>query len=339
MGPIMGPTANPWSLGKRGPEERGVRGADATPRPRLLGPQSALCAPRTRPLPRAAWRRPPGLARAGADRPPPALWLEARSRSLQPARETRSRPARLGPAAVPYLPRLCSQPARPACLRRLPARRRGAPARWAASHEPGLARSSARPFCLAPPPDGARPFGLAPPRRPARAPSGSSPGPCPPGPAPLPGPTLTQRHLPTPGRSTARLHSPPRDLGLASAGSQGPPHRLLLPSGGLRAQLAGLGVRGWVQGGWSGPQSPGNPHLSPLLVPRREGCRVGCGCGRHPRTSHNRCAVNARVCPAQGPLMAPLWTALPPPPNPLILILQEKERSTQVRRPGAGPPS
>lgn len=132
--PIIGPTANPWSLGKRGPEERGVRGADATPRPRLLGPQSALCAPRTRPLPRAAWRRPPGLARAGADRPPPALWLEARSRSLQPARETRSRPARLGPAAVPYLPRLCSQPARPACLRRLPARRRGAPARWAASH-------------------------------------------------------------------------------------------------------------------------------------------------------------------------------------------------------------
>ena len=62
----VGPTANPWSLGKRGPEERGGLGADATPRLRLLGLQSAPCAPRTRPLPRAAWRRPPGRAQRGA---------------------------------------------------------------------------------------------------------------------------------------------------------------------------------------------------------------------------------------------------------------------------------
>lgn len=61
----------PQGSGEAGARGTKVRGADATPRPPLLGLQGAPCAPRTRALSRAVWRRSPGLARAGADRPRP----------------------------------------------------------------------------------------------------------------------------------------------------------------------------------------------------------------------------------------------------------------------------
>ena len=160
----------------------------------------------------------------------------------------------------------------------------------------GHAPACARPFDLVPPRPRARtwprPSGyLAPTLLPGPAHNSCPfdlvpPRPCPPGPAPLPGPTLTQRHLPRLQAGRRLVFTP------LPAISASPPLALRAhPTDSvcrLEVSERTSGSRGsrLGAGGWSGPQSPGNPHLSPLLVSRREGCGVGCGCGRHPRTSH-----------------------------------------------------
>ena len=264
---------------------------------------------------------------------------------------------------------------RPACLRRLPARRRGAPARRAASHEPGPARSSRPPLLSGPAPGWCpplwsgpapascprplrllarslssrpRPFCLATPQLvpapltwsrpvPARA-----PGPAPPAiwPRPFCLAPLTTRAPLIWSRPVPVLPAPPLYLALPSPSVTSPDSRPVdgsssLPSPRSRPRLrwlsgptpptpfavwrspsalAGLGVRGWVQGGGQdlrAQETPIFPHswsrgekaaglaagVDAIPAPHTQQMRSKCTCVSCPGAPHGSTVDGAAPSP------------------------------------------